>query len=73
MGKAGEKVFLGIAVIIIAILLIGPAKVKPLFTGKALTGAFAIDNIRQTLQAPLFWIILFVVLCVLVYLSSKRK
>jgi len=73
MAHTGEKIFLGIAVLVALAFLIGPTTLQLLFTGEGLTGAFAVHNVRSMLQAPLFWIILFVVLCVLVYVTSKRK
>ncbi len=73
MARTAEKIFLGLAVLLALAFLIGPAKIQLLFTGEGLTGAFAVHNVRYVLQAPLFWIILFVVLCVLVYATSKKK
>ena len=73
MPTAAEKVFLGIVIVGVVLLLATPSSLKNFFTTESLTGAFVSDNLRQVLQVPLFWIILFVVLCVLVYLSSKKK
>lgn len=73
MPHATEKVFLAIVIVVVVILLAAPASLRDLFTSGGITGASVSNNIRQILQVPLFWIILFVVLCVLVYLSSKRK
>jgi len=73
MPNTTEKVFLGIVIVAVVVLLAFPASIKNLFTGESLTGASISDNLRHVLQVPLFWIILFVVLCVLVYLSSKKK
>lgn len=73
MPTATEKVFLGIIIVIVVVLLAAPAPRKNLFASGSLTGASISDNIRHILQVPLFWIILFVILCVLVYLSSKKK
>ena len=73
MPNTTEKVFLGIVIVIVVVLLAFPASLKNIFTGESLTGASVSDNLRHVLQVPLFWIILFVVLCVLVYVSSRKK
>ena len=73
MAHIGEKIFLGITVLVVLAFFTGPSKLQLPFSGEALTGALVGDNVRSMLQAPLFWIILFVVLCVLVYVTSKRK
>lgn len=73
MPNTTEKMFLAIVIIAVVVLLAAPASLKNLFTSESLTGASVSDNLRHILQVPLFWIILFVVLCVLVYLSSKKK
>lgn len=73
MPNTAEKVFLAIVIIAAVVLLSAPASLKNFFASESLTGASVSDNLRHILQVPLFWIILFVVLCVLVYLSSKKK
>ncbi len=73
MPTATEKVFLGIVIVVVVALLVAPASLKNFFVSESLTGASVSENIRHILQVPWFWIILFVVLCVLVYLSSKKK
>lgn len=73
MFPATEKIFLGIIMVVVIVLLAAPAWLKNTFTSESITGAAVSENIRNILQVPLFWIILFVVLCVLVYLSSKKK
>jgi len=73
MPSATEKVFLGMVIVAVVILLAAPASLKNLFATGSPTGASVSDNLRHVLQVPLFWIILFVVLCLLVYLSSKKK
>lgn len=73
MSNTTEKVFLGIIIVVVVVLLAAPTSLKNLFAGESLTGALVSENIRHVLQVPLFWILLFVVLCVLVYLTSKKK
>ena len=73
MPNTTEKIFLGIVIVAVVILLAAPASLKNLFTSESITGALVSDNVRHVLQVPLFWIILFVILCVLIYLTSKKK
>lgn len=73
MPTTTEKIFLGMVIVVVVILLAAPASLKNLFTSESPTGAAVSYNFRHILQVPLFWIILFVVLCVLVYFSSKKE